>query len=189
MSTCLAVFQQGKRRMKVVIFSNAVVYVMPDEPSEGREQHQKDGDPGPAQPDIRARCVIFRTAFAYIFRKLDPAYVVIFKLAAFLVGGHEAIDPGIFVKADNARIAAHDALVENTAGEGIKMLFFESKQVAAADLGDICNRLERDAAGFPLSPQIFAELTHAPVPAQIRFGVNKYSNKMLYIDTARMHNL
>jgi hypothetical protein len=61
--------------------------------------------------------------------------------------------------------------------------------MAAADLRRVGYRLDRDAAGFPLFPQIFAKLTHAPVPAQIRFGASKILQKDVVLSTSLMHNL
>lgn len=167
----------------IIAGCDAVADVVPDEPAEGGEQDEEDGDTGPAEADIRARN-IFIAVFADVFGEFDPADVVILELAALLVGGHEAADPVVFIEADDAGIAAHDALVENPAGEGIEMFLFQSEEVATADLGYVSDCLDRDTAGFPLFPQIFAELTHVPFLRRYSLGLANSAKKLSGVSTA-----
>lgn len=62
-------------------------------------------------------------------------------------------------------VGADEAFVEHTAGELIEVLFLDSFEHARADLGDVGDVIEREAAPLALCPEFVAERTHCGTPA------------------------
>ena len=63
----------------------------------------------------------------------------------------------IFIKADHARVGAHEAFVENPSGQLVKFFFFERLQHARADLRGRRDLFQRHVALFALELEFFAE--------------------------------
>jgi hypothetical protein len=69
-------------------------------------------------------------------------------------------DGFFFVQSDLAGIRPHEALVEDAAGELVKMFVFEGAQHAGADLCGVGDGIELDAALLALFAKFLSERTH-----------------------------
>lgn len=72
----------------------------------------------------------------------------------------KALGPEVGIEAESRGIAADDAFGEDAAGKQTKLLLLKRAEMALADLGDGSNLFKRNAAGQPLSAQVFSEVSH-----------------------------
>ena len=134
------------------IEGHLLVHVAPNKPAEPGYQEQKHSNTRPAKPLIGTPSFVRLTPrLAGIFGKTDPT-VLIGEGSSWFVGGEIASDPFFLVEPDHAGVFTHHAFIENPAREYVEVLLFQRLQVAVADLSDLGNGVQGDAAELALLP-------------------------------------
>lgn len=153
-------------RSRDAVFSRSpVAHIVPHEPAQPRKRQQQHHYARPAQAHVGAHLLV-GAGVAYVLGEADPVRIVVLEQTASGKGGHEPLNPDLFVQAHDAGVSADNALVENPAGKLLKLLLLQRLQVATANLGRLGDAEKGYAAILALLPQIVPELSHAVVPSR-----------------------
>src|SRR6202046_1461540 len=129
-----------------------LVDVTPYKPAETGYQQQQHPNACPAQPLVgTVPWSDLAAGFAGIFSKPHPA-IFIGLHPGGLVRREVASDPLFLIEAYDPGVLSHHALVEYPARENLRVLLFESSQVAISDLRNPGYGVQRDPAELPFLP-------------------------------------
>ena len=88
---------------------------------------------------------------------MDVQWELVFRRWSFMDHGYIIGHCLIFIDAEESRIGADKAFVENSARQGVEVLVFQGFQVPAGDLGGFRDLIQSNSPHFPIPPELIAK--------------------------------